>query len=210
MRDSYDASSSNAVSQLSGIEVIQMTDKDHNLENDEIEGSEDPQVAELVAYLDGELPEHDVDRVEQLLQVSAQLRRNAETLDRTWQLLDSLGEATASGNFTQKTLASISGVSDLKDADPAATRPWSLKGILPGSVMVRGMIWCLAGFFACSSGLMLSRKARRERTDPTDARILKDLDFYRQYPKLWHIPDSEFLKAISADAETSPADEEMP
>nr|AGC72076.1 hypothetical protein [uncultured bacterium A1Q1_fos_291] len=187
-----------------------MTDKEHNPEHDEIEESEDPQVTELVAYLDGELPEQDVDRVEQLLQVSAQLRRSAETLDRTWQLLDSLEEATASGNFTQKTLASISGLSDLKNADLAAARARSIKGILPGSVMVRGMIWCLAGFFACSSGLLLSRKARRERTDPTDARILKDLDFYRQYPKLWHIPDSEFLEAISGDAKTSSVDKEAP
>jgi hypothetical protein len=210
LRDSYDANSSNAVSQLSGIEVIQMTDKDHNPENDEIEGSEDPQVTELVAYLAGELPEQDADRVEQLLQASASLRRNAETLDQTWRLLDSLEEATASGNFTQKTLASISSVSSGIDPDLAARRRWSVKDILPGSVIGRGVIWCLAGFFACSSGLLLSRKARRERTDPTDARILKDLDFYRQYPKLWHIPDSEFLEAISADARTSPVAEEKP
>ena len=153
-----------------------MVDQNHNLKHDEIEGTEDPQVAELVAYLDGELPESDTDRVEKLLLSNPPLRRNAVSLDRTWQLLNSLEEATASGEFTQKTLASISTVSAGSDAERAVYRRWSLKKLLPGSVMARGLIWCLAGFLACFAGLLLSRKARRERTDPRDAQILKDLD----------------------------------
>ena len=81
-----------------------MAEPDHNPEHDEIEGTADPQTAELVAYLDGELPEQDADRVEQLLLGNPPLRRNAESLDRTWQLSNSLEEASASGEFTQKTL----------------------------------------------------------------------------------------------------------
>ncbi len=187
-----------------------MADQNHNPEHDEIEGTEDPQTAELVAYLDGELPEQDADRVEQLLLTNPPLRRNAESLDRTWQLLNSLEEATASGEFTQKTLASISTVSAESDAHGAAARRWSLKKDLPWSVIARGLIWCLAGFFACSAGLLLSRKARRELTDPTHAQILKDLDLYHQYPKLWRIPDVEFLKEVSENATTAPVLEEQP
>ena len=187
-----------------------MADENHNQDHDEIEGAEDPQTVELVAYLDGELPEQDADRVEQLLLTNPPLRRNAETLDRTWQLLNSLEEATASGEFTQKTLASISTVSAGSDADKATDRRWSLKKHMPWPVVTRGLIWCLAGFLACSAGLLLSRKARRERTDPTDAQILKDLDLYHQYPKLWRIPDVEFLREISENATTAPVSEEQP
>lgn len=187
-----------------------MADQDHNLMHDEIEGPEDPQDAELVAYLDGELPESEADRVETLLLSSPPLRRNAELLDRTWQLLNSLEEATASGEFTQKTLATISTVSVESDAQSAISRRCSLRRLLPGSVIARGLIWCLAGFLACSAGLLLSRKARRERTDPTDAQILKDLDLYLQYPKLWRIPDVEFLKDVSENTQTSPVSGENP
>jgi len=185
-----------------------MADQNYNPEHDRIEGTEDPQTAELVAYLDGELPEQDADRVEQLLLTNPLLRRNAESLDRTWQLLNSLEEATASGEFTQKTLASISTVSAESDADQAMDRRWSLKKRLLWSVMARGLIWCLAGFIACSAGLLLSRKARRERTDPTAAQILKDLELYHQYPKLWRIPDVEFLKEVSENAKPLPVTEE--
>ena len=187
-----------------------MTDQKHNPEHDEIGGAEDPQTAELVAYLDGELPEQDADRVEQLLLTNPPLRKNAESLDRTWQMLNSLEEATASGEFTQKTLASISTVSGENDADRATDRRWSLKKHLPWSVIARGLVWCLAGFIACSAGLLLSRKARRERTDPTDAQILKDLDLYQQYPQLWRIPDVEFLREVFENARTSPVTEETP
>lgn len=187
-----------------------MADQNYNPEHDEIEGAEDPQTAELVAYLDGELPEQDADRVERLLLTHPPLRRNAESLDRTWQLLNSLEEATASGEFTQKTLASISTVSAGSDADKETDRLWALKKRLPWSVIARGLIWCLAGFMACSAGLLLSRKARRERTDPTDAQILKDLELYHQYPKLWRIPDVVFLREVSENAKTSPFTEENP
>jgi anti-sigma factor RsiW len=187
-----------------------MTEQNHNPEREQIEETEDPQIMELVAYLDGELPEQDADRVERMLQANAPLRRNAETLDRTWRMLDALGEPTASGDFTQKTLISISTLPAESDARRATSLRQVMREILPRSVIVRGLIWCLAGFFACSAGLLLSRNARRERTDPGDAQLLKDLDLYRQYPKLWHIPDVEFLKEISADSESSSVTGEQP
>ena len=174
-----------------------MADQKHKPEQDESEGTEDPQVAELVAYLDGELPDSDADRVERLLLSNPPLRRNAETLDRTWQLLSCLEEATASGEFTQKTLSSISTASAERDTDSATGRRWSLKNLMPGSMFAWTLIWFMTAFVACSAGLTLSRKARRERTDPTDRQLLKDLDLYHQYPKLWRIPDVEFLKEVT-------------
>ena len=187
-----------------------MTDQNHNLNQDESEGTPEPRITELVAYLDGELPEQDADRIERLLQANAVLRSDAEALDRTWKLLDSLEDATASRDFTQKTLASVSTVSAGNDTDQAGRLRWSIRRFLPWPVILRGLIWCLAGFLACSAGLTLSRKARRERTDPADAQILKDLDLYRQYPKLWRIPDVGFLQEISADTQPSATIEDLP
>ncbi len=180
-----------------------MAEQKHNPEHDEIEGNDDPQITELVAYLDGELPEQDADRVERMLQADAPLRRDAECLDRTWQLLDSLESATASGEFTQKTLSSISAIVESGESDVQNTGRWSIRKLLPGTLLAKGLIWCLAGFLACSAGLSLSRKARRERTAPTDAQILKDLDLYLRYPKLWRIPDVQFLKEVSSPSEPS-------
>ncbi len=180
-----------------------MTEQNHNLQHDEIVGNDDPQITELVAYLDGELPEQDADRVERMLQDNAPLRRDAECLDRTWQLLDSLESATASGEFTQKTLSSICAIAESGESGVQNTGRWSLKKLLPGTLLSKGLIWCLAGFLACSAGLMLSRKARREQPDSTDALILKDLDLYLRYPKLWRIPDVQFLKDVSSSSEPS-------
>ncbi|MCX7387570.1 MAG: hypothetical protein DWI22_10420 [Planctomycetota bacterium] len=185
-----------------------MADQHKNPEANEIEGTADPQTTELIAYLDGELPEQDAERVEQLLLTNSLLRRNAESFDRTWQLLNSLEEPRASGQFTQKTLASISAVAAESDADRARDQRWSVKRHLPWSLIARGLIWCLAGFFACATGLLLSRMARSERTALTDAQILKDLDLYLQYPKLWRIPDVEFLKEVSDNAKPSPVAQE--
>ncbi|MFN9717365.1 MAG: anti-sigma factor family protein, partial [Planctomycetota bacterium] len=82
-----------------------MSSHEHNEPVDDAEDQPDAQLSELVAYLDGELDEHACESVERQLVANPGLRRYAETLDRTWQLLDSLGDAPASGAFTQKTLA---------------------------------------------------------------------------------------------------------
>jgi len=187
-----------------------MSEPNQNPDSEELEGSDDPQVAELVAYLDGELPVEDADRVEQMLLSSPPLRKNAETLDRTWQLLDSLEGATVSGEFTQKTLASISTVSAETDIDSLTTRRRWQFVLLPKSVVIRGLIWFLAGFTACSAGLVLSRNARRERTDPTNAQLLKSLDLYLEYPKLWRIPDVEFLREVAGNPIPAAVDGEKP
>ncbi len=187
-----------------------MSEPNQTPEPEEIEGSDDPQLSELVAYLDGELPVEDADRVEQMLLTSPPLRKNAETLDRTWQLLDSLEEATVSGEFTQKTLASISTVSAESDIEFPTTRRRRRLFLLPKSVLVRGLIWFLAGFTACSAGLVLSRNARRQRTNPADAQILKSLDLYLEYPKLWRIPDAEFLREVSGNPGPTAVEEEKP
>lgn len=58
----------------------------------------------LVAYLDGELEEETARMLEAKLSRSAAARREAEILQRTWELLDYLPRPKAPENFTHRTL----------------------------------------------------------------------------------------------------------
>ena len=61
----------------------------------------------LAAYLDGELDETGTQEIEQILAVSEVARHEVDMLSRTWDMLNSLPTQKASGEFTQKTVASM-------------------------------------------------------------------------------------------------------
>jgi anti-sigma factor RsiW len=65
------------------------------------------QRADLVAYLDGELPEDQAREIETVLSASQVARHEVEMLDRTWDLLEVLPRESASAEFASKTLATI-------------------------------------------------------------------------------------------------------
>src|SRR6478609_3214131 len=67
--------------------------------------------AELVAYLDGELPADAQRRVEARLNADAAARTEADTLRRAWDLLDYLPRAEPSTDFTERTLDRVSAMS---------------------------------------------------------------------------------------------------
>lgn len=166
---------------------------------DEAEDAADPQLTELVAYLDGELSDGDSSRVERQLAIDAPLRRYADTLDRTWQLLDSLGETTASGEFTQKTLASLNAV--LPDDDSAADASQSWSSLFAGIPIVKICLWMAVGFAGSSAGLLLSRTTSPQKSESEDKRLLRQLDLLQDYEKLYSIPSAEFLKQVAAKDE---------
>ena len=63
--------------------------------------------ANLVAYLDGELDETTTREIEQTLSKSPVARNDIEMLARTWEMLDTLPQASASDGFTVRTLVSL-------------------------------------------------------------------------------------------------------
>ncbi|MCS7021358.1 MAG: hypothetical protein NZU63_05985 [Gemmataceae bacterium] len=67
----------------------------------------DPLDEELVAYLDGELPEEQARQIEQRLAADPQLRRRAILLKKTYELLDYLPRPEASPDFATRTLEKI-------------------------------------------------------------------------------------------------------
>ena len=65
---------------------------------------EEERDAELVAYLDGELDAKTARDLETKLEADPALRQRAETLKRTWELLDFLPQPEPSTAFTSRTL----------------------------------------------------------------------------------------------------------
>ena len=179
-----------------------MNDQKHNEPVDETEDPGDSRLTELVAYLDGELADLDCDRVEQQLISDAPLRSYADSLDRTWRLLDSLGETTASGEFTQKTLASLDAV-PLDEDGQVSRRPHQVVRLFFAVPWMKISLWCLVGFAGGTIGLLSSRSVRPPRSESEETRILRQLDLLQDYQKLRLIPDVEFLKKVAETSESS-------
>lgn len=161
---------------------------------DDADESVDAQLSELVAYLDGELDDQTNNQVERKLVADPGFRRYAESLDRTWQLLDSLGDAPASGAFTQKTLASIASLAP----EPDATNPRSMVTRLRSLPFVRIAMWFSAAFAGTSTGLLLSRVDGPAMSSSQDVQLLKNLDLLEHYETYYPVPNADFLKDIAA------------
>ena len=67
----------------------------------------DERLTQIVSYLDGELDETQMNAFEQDLINDPEMRSHADILSRTWGMLDALEEVSASRQFTQQTMATI-------------------------------------------------------------------------------------------------------
>lgn len=163
---------------------------------DEPEEANDPQLTELVAYLDGELGEEESSRLERRLAENPPLRGYAESLDRTWQLLDTLGEATASGEFTQKTLASLAVISneELSTQSQSANRNAGWIRRIP---LTRILSWTVIGFVGTSAGLLFGRSSQAPTANSEDVQLLRQLDLLLQFPRLHAARNASFLEQVS-------------
>jgi len=74
---------------------------------DERSALSDDDRAMLIAYLDGELDEDTSRKVESRLTQDPTLRAEADSLRRTWELLDYLPKVEVSPSFTHRTLACL-------------------------------------------------------------------------------------------------------
>ena len=101
---------------------------------------DDARTQELVAYLDGELPDAAARRVEHLLATDDEYRRQLGELDQAWSALDSLPTPTVDDKFARTTIemVALAAQQDLnhrtaaETADAAAThaqvRRWRIGG----------------------------------------------------------------------------------
>src|ERR1051325_5882976 len=91
----------------------------------------DEERATLVAYLDGELDEAAAQAIEARLSSDPHARAEADTLLRTWDLLDYLPRTEASTSFTHRTLERLA----VRTSSQPVVRPGRR---VPGWLLVAG------------------------------------------------------------------------
>src|SRR5437764_5509351 len=97
---------------------------------------------DLVAYLDGEVDELGEDKarvIETRINLDPTVRAEAETLKRTWDLLDYLPKPEASPTFTNRTLDKLSVRETQQALQPRRPRRWPARLAWAAAVLVAGL-----------------------------------------------------------------------
>lgn len=140
---------------------------------------------DLVAYLDGELPQEQVQQIDQILANSAVARHEVEALSRTWELLDVLPNAKASESFTSKTMSNLKA---MEAPFVLSEQPWFIH--FRRTIVAAG--WVLAISACAVFGFYLTHNWIPNPNDELirDLPIIENLDQYQE------IRDLEFLKEL--------------
>ena len=141
----------------------------------------------LVAYLDGELDEETMERIDQTVASNEVARREIERLSRVYDLLDELPQERPSPDFTN---TAISAIQD-EVADEGSI------GLLQDRVNRFKPLAIAAAFaFAVTmAGTLLGAAAFRE----AEIRRLKALPAAEQFATLRAVGDSEFLRRLASE-----------
>ena len=160
----------------------------------------DEKLTELVSYLDGELNDTQMDAVEHVLITDAAARSHADILSRTWALLDSLEEVSASGQFTQETLATISAEVVKDDGAPSGRR---LKDLAVKLARYQIVPCFLLGVLGAGVGLTMAGTAKEEREAETnvEAVALEHIDLLPSIELYDLVPNVDALKALNLSSE---------
>jgi anti-sigma factor RsiW len=157
----------------------------------------DEERAELVAYLDGELPKSAVRALEAKLTTNPHLRAEVETLRMTWQLLDHLPKPEPSPDFASRTLDRVSTIR----ATPIRSR------IRAGSVSDRWKLWGVGWAAAVLLALVIGYEGGHflsSRTAPGDQgrskdvqpQLIEDFRIIENQRLYAHVDDLDFLRAL--------------
>ena len=158
----------------------------------------DERLTEIVSYLDGELDETRMNEIEHDLINDPEMRSHADILSRTWALLDSLEEVSASQKFTQDTLATVA--SDTIDDSGTDNVGRSLQRIRQGLTRYHAIPYFLIGLIGGAVGLFLSSYIwqRREASDElsTTRVVLDNFELIKNAEQYSVVPDSEQLRSL--------------
>lgn len=142
--------------------------------------------ADLVAYLDGELAGESARALEAKLSLDPAARAEAESLKRTWGLLDYLPKPEPSPHFTHRTLEKMAPirVTDSMPLPRPSHRRWWIGAGWAASVLAALAVGYLGA--AWTGG-------RRDATDQELTRDLRVIENKRFYD---HVDDLSFLKSL--------------
>ena len=157
----------------------------------------DKEKEELVAYLDGELPDEAASRVEKSLVDDAAVRSDVEQLTKTFDLLDLLPASKASDGFAEKTLTAIRTKESVPDTNTAEKTSPAEKSQSNASRRVFAWgIRAVAFFgllFVATAGF---NGAFKQNSEPMDE-LLTELPVIQRLDEYQEIGDVEFLKTLS-------------
>jgi anti-sigma factor RsiW len=145
--------------------------------------------ADLVAYLDGELPPEATRNLEARLNTEPGLRSEAESLKRTWEMLDYLPRPEPAANFAEKTLSKIGPLGKERKSPPPlpARRPvWFWPAVAAG--------WAAA--FLVVLGMSYGVWNRVLPREPSESDLVRDLRLIENKQAYDNIEDLDFLKHL--------------
>lgn len=143
---------------------------------------------DLVAYLDGELPAPRRAQLDAILETNPVARKELESLEKTWALLDELPKETATPTFTAATMAAITAERPVVDRLAEDAGAFSKRAT---AVLAWLAIPAACGFAATFITARVVPTGREAVTE--DFAVLKDLDLYQQVGSL------EFLEALRGE-----------
>jgi hypothetical protein len=146
--------------------------------------------ADLVAYLDGELPEAHSRVISTKLTQSATARREVEILQKTWELLDFLPRPQAPPEFSERTVSHIHKLELQGRAWEPVVAAWSAQG-------ANVVIYLMAAGLSLGLGYALTRWVW---PDPS-VRVARDLTLAEHLDEYIEVGSFEFLSQLTASKE---------
>jgi anti-sigma factor RsiW len=144
--------------------------------------------ANLVAYLDGELPDAQSRAISTKLTQSLTARREVEALQKTWEMLDLLPLPKASEDFTARTLSVATRRPDGRIAS-AASEVFRKVGV--------GLVWTFAATALFVVGYLLTAMVW---PNPS-ARLARDLPIAEYLDEYRDVGSFEYLEKLDSTAE---------
>jgi anti-sigma factor RsiW len=142
---------------------------------------------QLVAYLDGELSAEESQALERHLSEDPDLRRQLQTHQQAWDLLDDIPRAEVKETFTQTTVEMIA--VSTEEAIQDAQRRQGVRRVCAWLAGGAGaLLTCAVGFYATSAYLTAPNRKLIE-----DLPIIENLDAYRNAESV------DFLKALEQE-----------
>jgi len=143
----------------------------------------DERVEEIVAYLDGEADDASADSIEQQMARDPGVRREIDSLQRAWDMLELLDMPKPSGDFSRQTVQLATQSVKAEAVPIIKRRVWFLPAI-----------WSIGAIAAFTAGWFLTMgRPSVERRINEELPILEKLDAYRA------TGDIEFLKRLKKE-----------
>ncbi len=146
--------------------------------------------ANLVAFLDGELNEGESRAISSKLRESPTARREADVLEKTWDLLEHLDRPKASTSLTERTMTEVKRLSDRGGELETAFKH-------VGRKTIRASSWLLVSLLAFGIGYGVTLWVW---PNPT-ARLARDLTLAEHLDEYRAVGSMDFLKELANSTE---------